>query len=161
MKESSGSLPIGFYGLGNYRADGLFDECLAVRAPNFDGEYCTIFLKPVPVNLSEVANETLAMSSTENRQNLISVLQILGQLSGPEKVKPRVEGATVSVAFLPSISFCLPSSCTAQDLGQAVAQLIGSYVIANHSIVIIADEGFCFEHTDKPKEFDGADITVT
>lgn len=159
VKESSGKLPIGFFGLGNYRADGLFDECLAVRAPSFDGEYCTVFFKPVSANLSEVANDSLFLGS-EDRQNLISIFQILGQLSGPGRVKPIIEDAVASVAFLPSISFCLPSTCTAQDLGQAIAQLIGSYIIANHSIVTITDDEFCFKPTDKPKEFDGADITV-
>lgn len=157
MRESSGKLPVGFFGLGNFRADGLFDECKAVRAPEFSGQYCTVYLKPSLIDPSDI------IDSNKTRSNLVSILQVLGPLlSQPDRIEPKVEGADPSVSFLPSISFCLPSSCTAQDLGQAIAQLIGSYAFGNYSIVTVADEEFCFKDdvADQSKDFNGADLTV-
>ena len=74
---------------------------------------------------------------------------------------PRLETADVITYVYPSVSLCLPSSCTAQDLGLSVAELIGGYVIDdNYSIVTVADEGFCFSQNDKTPELDGPDIAV-
>ena len=40
------------------------------------------------------------------------------------------------------------------------SDVIGSYVIANQSIVTIADENYCYTEDDSPTSFDGPDIAV-
>ena len=167
MKESSGKVPIGLYGGGNLHADGLFDECLAVRAPNFDGQYCTAYFKAAAVNESEILLTEWPSSNDnsddvqERSANLVTLLQLLGLLSpNVERVEPKVETADVITYVFPSISFCLPSSCSAQDLGQAVAELIVSYIIANYSIVTVTDERYCFKENKDPTSFDAPEITV-
>ncbi len=62
----------------------------------------------------------------EQRGNLITIFQLLGLL-GPDRVDPKVSVADANTYLLPSTTFCLPSSCSAADLGQAVAELIGTY----------------------------------
>jgi hypothetical protein len=124
-------------GTENIQADGLFDECLAVRAPEFDGQYCTVFFTSAVVNQSEIL---------------------------PDRIEPKVAEADAKIGNYPSIhpstAFCLPSSCNAADLGQAVAELAGSYVIANHSIVTITDERYCFKANSVPPSFDSVTIIV-
>jgi hypothetical protein len=57
-------------------------------------------------------------------------------------------------------SACRHLAVRLMDLGQAVAELIGSYVIANYSLVTVTDEQYCFKESNKPPTFDGATITV-
>lgn len=160
MKESSGNLPPGLFGSDNIHADGLFDECLAVRAPGFNGQYCSVFFKPIPVDQSEILSSSESFNdNNEGRSNFITIFQLLG-FRGSYRVEPKLSVADPYTYILPSVSFCLPSSCSATDLGQAVAELIGSYVIANYSIVTITDEQYCFKANDDPPTFDGATITV-
>ena len=160
MKESSGKVPIGLYGAGNYHADGLFDECLAVRASNFTGQYCTVFFKAAPVNESEILLP--GRDGTEGRSSsLVTILQLLGIISSiPGSVEPKVATADVITYVFPSISFCLPSSCNADELGQSVADLVGRHIIANYSLVTVTDEHYCFKDNNDPPNFDGQDITV-
>ena len=164
MKESSGKVPVGLFGSGNLHADGLFDECLAVRAPNFDGQYCTAYFKAEPVTESEIiwSPEAAYKEDAEERSaNFVTLLNLLGFLSpNTGRVEPKVETADEITYALPSISFCLPSSCSAQDLGQAVAELIGSYIIANYSIVTVTDERYCFKENKDLISFDAPEITV-
>lgn len=163
MKESSAKLPPGLFGAYNYHADGLFDECLAIQAPSFEGKYCTLFLKPVPVEESEILPPSSSVIEDPNeRSNFITIFQLLGLISGPDRVEPKVAGIEADSYGNPSVSFCLPSSCSGEDLGQAVAQLIGSYVIANHSIVTVIDDRICYtdEKINEPPNFDAADIVV-
>lgn len=163
MKESSGQLPPGLFGAANIHADGLFDECLAIRAPaGFSGQYCSIYFKPVPVNTSEIIfpSESPDDAESNERSNFITIFQLLGLISGPQRVEPKVETAESSTSGYPSVSLCLPSSCSADDVGQAVAQLIGGYVIRNATIVTVTDEQYCFTDKDDSPSFDGADIAV-
>ena len=161
MQESTGDLPPGLFGSNNIHADGLFDECLAVRAPGFNGQYCGVFFQPVAVDQSEILSpsESVDNENQDERSNFITVFQLLGFL-GPDRVQPKVSVADAYTYTLPSVSFCLPSSCSASDLGQAVAELIGSYVIANYSLVTVTDEQYCFEESYDPPIFDGLEITV-
>ncbi|XP_032794832.2 nose resistant to fluoxetine protein 6 [Daphnia magna] len=161
MQESSGQLPPGLFGAGNVHADGLFDECLAVRAPSFDGQYCSVFFKPALVDKSELVPPD--PPDENSRSNFITIFQlfgILGQISGSGRVEPKLSGADSGTYVLPSVSFCLPSSCSAADLGQAVAQLVGPYVFGNYSIVTVTDEQYCFKEERDHPTFDGPDITV-
>jgi hypothetical protein len=75
-------------------------------------------------------------------------------------VEPKLSASDAMAFMLPSFSLCIPSSCSASDLGHSVAKLVGSYVIANQSIVTIADENYCYTEDDSPTSFDGPDIAV-
>lgn len=160
VQESSGQLPPGLFGALNFQADGLFDECKAVRAPVFNGQYCKVFFKNAPVNQTDIVSRISPDEEYDERSNFITIFQILGQLLGSDRVKPKMSGVGPYTFVLPSISFCLPSSCSADDLGKAVAQLVGSYVIANNSIVTLTDEQYCFKDTDEKRTLDGPDVTV-
>jgi hypothetical protein len=161
VKESSGQLPPGLFGSFNFQADGLFDECQAVKTPDFDGQYCKVFFKTAPVNQSEIVPQKSTGEEQSERSNFITIFQLLGiRFLGTDRVDPKLSAADAYSHLLPSVSFCLPSSCSAVDLGQAVAELIGSYVIANKSIVTITDEQYCFEESNSPPALDGATITV-
>lgn len=157
VKESSGNLPIGIFGSGNFHADGLFDECLAIRPPEapYDGQYCTVFFRP-----ERITTEPEVLPSIDERDiNLVTLFQLLG-LSATGQVEPKVsEADALSYAF-PSISFCLPASCSAADLGYSIADLVGSFSIGNYSIVTVADERYCFKADKEPIKYDAPEITV-
>ncbi|KZS08085.1 putative Nose resistant to fluoxetine protein, partial [Daphnia magna] len=156
MQESSAQLPPGLFGSNNIHADGLFDECLAVRAPGFDGQYCSVFFMTRAVDESEI----LPPTEVNEKSNFITIFQILGNLLGTDRIEPKRTVANSNTYLYPSTTFCLPSSCTAADLGQAVAELIGIYVIANRSLVTVTDEQYCFKESNDPPPFDGVTITV-
>jgi hypothetical protein len=46
----------------------------------------------------------------------------------------------------PTVGFCLPSTCTADDLNSAVSQLLGFRIVngRNFSVVPISDENYCY-----------------
>jgi hypothetical protein len=159
VQESSGDLPPGLFGSNNIHADGLFDECLAVKAPGFNGQYCSVFFKPTVIDQSEILPPESHKSYHEGRSNFITIFQLLG-FSGSDRIEPKLSVADPYTYILPSVSFCLPSSCSADDLGQAVAELIGSYVIANYSLVTVTDEQYCFKENDELPNFDGPSKTV-
>lgn len=162
MRESSGDLPPGLFGSANIHADGLFDECLAVRAPNFQGQYCSVYFKPSAVDPSDLLPQASdpIRSNADTKSNFVTIFQIVGWLSGSNRVEPKWETANAVTYILPSVSLCLPSSCSARDVGQAVAQLIGAYVISNISIVTVTDEQYCFKDNSPSDRLDGVDITV-
>lgn len=161
MLESSADLPAGIIGNENYHAEGLFDECLDIRsvADRFSGQYCTIFFKTAPVDSSEI------IDGDQDAFKSASMTNILRQALGFEdtiRVKPKpIDRDPWALWFnYPSLGLCLPSSCSASDLGESFANLIGQYIIANQSIVVIADEEFCFSKDHDPPAFDGADIAA-
>lgn len=162
VQESSGHLPHGIFGSDNIHADGLFDECLSIRAPFFNGKYCTVFFKSTSINPQEIISvEDTNQTGVTELSNVLTLIHLLGLTSGSDRVEPQLSVADSGTSMLPSISFCLPSSCSAEDLGQSVAQQIGSYIFANNkSIVTVADPGYCFEDLRTPNSFDGAEITV-
>ena len=162
MQESTAKLPPGLFGSNNIHADGLFDECLSVRAPGFDGQYCSVFFRPTAVDQSEILpeSEELFNEIHEGRRNFITLFQILGRVLGSDRIEPKVSVADSNTYIYPSTTFCLPASCRAAALGQAVAELIGSYVIANNSLVTVTDELYCFKANKDPPTFDGVTITV-
>ena len=168
MLESSAQLPAGVFGSGNFHAEGLFDECLAVRAESnrYRGQYCTVFFKPEPVERSEIVSDELMLVEDERNGTSSAALHVLNKLfegsvrGVRDRVEPKLSGSDAMVFILPSLGLCIPSSCSASDLGQSVAKLVGSYVIANQSIVTIADENYCYTEDDSPTSFDGPDIAV-
>jgi hypothetical protein len=160
VQESSGQLPMGLFARGNIHADGLYDECLAVRAPNFSGKYCNVYFVPTIVNPSEIIKPA-DNENDDQRANLIGIFQLLGVVLTSGRTEPKFTNADSYTSSFPSISLCLPSSCSSSDLGEAVAQLIGGYVFGgNVSIVTVTDDYYCFVDNPPPPTFDGPDIAV-
>lgn len=165
MLESSGQLPAGIVGEGSYHAEGLFDECQRARSDpyRFRGKFCTVFLKLAPIGESE----TIFRDSTiEDHESSSSVLFILGRIFGmsldsTKRIKPKVAKSDIYTTILnyPSLSLCLPSTCSSSDLGHSIAQMVGSYVIGNQSIVTIADDNLCFTDDQPSSPVDGPVIT--
>lgn len=157
MLESSAQFPAGVLGNGNYHAEGLFDECLAVGVPGkFKGQYCSVFFRPEPVNQSKINDEDPSPNSP-----ILGIFHLLfGTSVGTIRVDPKTSTADAMTSVYPSIGLCIPSSCRASDLGETIAQMIGSYVIANQSIVTVADEGYCHTEDSGKSNFDGPTIAV-
>ncbi len=114
---------------------GLFDECLAIEAPSFQGKYCSAFFKKeakIDDNILKVSNRGL-----------------------------NGDGKTYR---LPQVGFCIPSSCSLSDLRSAVSQLIASKSNATSFslAVTITDENYCYtqKKNDSAPQFDGPDIAV-
>lgn len=169
MKESSGKLPLEMYReLSRFHAEGMFDECRLVKTPaNFTGQYCTAFFGPRKLNESEIAyrpTSSPALNAPEERStNLVTLLQLIALVMGDDRVEPiepKYAEAGPGTSIFPSISFCIPSSCSADDLGKALAQLVGTQIIGNRSIVTFTSENYCSKLSDDPPYFDGADIAV-
>lgn len=111
---------------------GLFDQCLSVQAEggSFNGQYCSAFFETAPILSDDEIDDE-------------------GILKEP-KLK-RVTPPKHYFDSLPSkdglVSFCLPSTCTASDLGSALGQWVGRTPIGpgnNMSIVTITDDRYCF-----------------
>ena len=107
-----------------HHGSGLFDECLSVESDRigvpFQGQYCTVFfgLKRTHEEESVSKNDAIVEKPNEHISNFQK----------------------------PSVSFCLPSTCSASDLRSAVAQLVGSRVIKEKkfSVVAISGENYCY-----------------
>ena len=91
MYESSGSLTDKIIETGNgnvYHDMGMFDECIAVVNPSFQGKYCTVFLhqnKMKIINQSETEEQDINNSNNqgepvENMSNFVkpSVARVWG-----------------------------------------------------------------------------------
>ena len=156
MLESSAELPAGIIGNENYHAEGLFDECLAIRSipDRFGGQYCTLFFKMDPIDHSDI---TVHAGPYPEEFNIFRRL-----VDNTVRVKPKIAASDSLVLYhnYPSLSLCLPASCSASDLRQSVANLIGQFVIANHSVVTMSGENFCFSQDRHPQSFDGLDIVA-
>lgn len=106
----------------------------------------------------------------DGKANLVTIFQLINQIVGgmileSGRVEPKlsVNKAGAFTYLLPSVSFCLPSSCSADDLGQSVAQLVGTFVISEDpltSILTTVDEGYCFTDDPVRPSFDGPEIAV-
>ena len=117
-------------GSGNvHHESGLFDECLSVVTDgvDFGGQYCTVFfdLKFISPVESNVDGESHEGEPYTHMSNF----------------------------RMPSVGFCLPSTCTARDLRSAVAQLVEFRSIngMNHKVVTISSEDYCYSE-DKTKK---------
>ena len=118
--ESSGRLieDLVYTGSGNiHHESGLFDECLSIQSNDmpFRGQYCTVFFDLKPTKNS---------------------------ISESKEAEP---DDTMTSFRMPSVSFCIPSTCSASDLRSAVAQRVGYRVVngINHTIVTISSEEYC------------------
>ena len=123
MYESSGHLSHKIIETtsGNVHHDmGLFDECLAAIDSNddnvsFQAKYCTVFFNTHKPN-EQTSQESELLYSDEKRDLF-----------------------DYSYTFVkPSVSFCIPSTCGAQDLRSAI-----SHLVRNLSVVPISTEDYC------------------
>lgn len=166
MLESSAQLPFGIIENENYHAEGLFDECLTIHSvpKRVRGQYCTVFFKTYTVDPSDIeylpAVKALPSSITAITNTLMELFG--SSIANNMTVKPKVSRANIWTLYYnyPSMSLCLPSSCSASDLGESMANLIGKFIISNQSIVTISDDSFCFSDDHVQSSFDGPDIAV-
>lgn len=137
MYESSGRFEeeLIFSGTGNiYHDSGLFDDCISVKSEDiaFQGQYCTVFFGLNGISRREVVDRYRNVSSLES-----------------DEIRHSKEGEpneNVSAFLMPSISFCLPSSCNASQLRWAIGQRLGHRYIDNRnvSLVAITNEEYCY-----------------
>ncbi len=113
---------------------GLFDECLAIEAPSFQGKYCSTFFKKEAILDENIFNVSNRGMNERGRQTY----------------------------RLPQVGFCIPSSCTSLDLRSAVSQLIASKSNGTSFVVTITDENYCYTQKKmvSTPQFDGPDIAV-
>lgn len=136
MYESSGRMveDLIYTESGNiHHQPGLFDECISIKPSDvpFQGKYCSVFfdLRPQsPSTRSTPESDPEAQASESFFEE------------EPEE--------TVSYFQKTSVSFCIPSTCSAQDVRSAVAQRIGQHSRfvkrINSSVVTITNEDYCF-----------------
>ena len=122
-----------------HHESGLFDECLSVQPDGvpFQGQYCTIFFKLKAVQ--EAGDDEYIFDGEEEKESVFTYQK-------------------------PSVSFCLPSTCTAGDLNSAFDQLLGFRVVngQNFSIVPIGNAYNCYtkEKIQANSTFDAVTITI-
>lgn len=123
----------------DHHESGLFDECLSVQSDGvpFQGQYCTVFFGLINVE------------DAGNREKIFNVQQ---------------ETDTIYSNVMPSVGFCLPSTCSASDLNSAVEQLLGFRIIRgrNLSVVALANESHCYteEKVQSSSVFDNVTLTI-
>ncbi len=157
MYESSAKFPEGWYGSSNPSAIGLFDECLSIHPPNqnFQGQYCTVFFKPVTLDGIELDEDV-----RQERLNWLTIYGLIGWWFNKDSalIEPKLFHTDPYPYVYPSIGFCIPSSCSAADFRSAVAQQVGVFPMGNLSIATAADENYCFTESNEPIVLDGLDV---
>jgi hypothetical protein len=113
---------------------GLFDECISVQPHNvpFQVQYCTVFF-----DLTLVSNRLNNEKANPSTFEFVTIAK---------EGEPKNH---LSNFLMPSISFCLPSTCSARDLRSTVAQRIGYRLVQkrNFSLVAISSENYCYTQT--------------
>jgi hypothetical protein len=136
--ESSGSLTDKLMidtGTGNVQHEmGLFDECLAaisitspVAASFNQAKYCTVFF--------DSDHQQQQMKMTNNRSESSS-------RRPSNKISQPVENMSNFVK--PSVAFCIPSSCTADDLRSAIALRLHQRRPLTELLLPSTSEDFCY-----------------
>ena len=121
-----------------HHSPGLFDECLSHRtdSPNFHGQYCTVF---VDVEFIAHSNDDY---DTNNPRDFLN-----GNRESKIKMKKSIQHYYL-LNTLPSIGFCLPSSCSAADLQTAIARQLSSRTKENdkdnNTLIVVTDDNFCY-----------------
>ncbi len=123
-------------GLGNnvHQSPGLFDQCIASSSPSgrIRGQYCSVFLSIQPI-----------LEQNDRSLSIEPKVTIAGR-------PMHVLAPTFAADSI--IGFCLPSSCSAEDLRTAVANKIGrttfwtknkNGTVTLQSILTINHDRFC------------------
>ena len=135
MYQSSGKLAENLIHTGSdyvHHDLGFFDECISVQ-PNsapFQGQYCTVFFDLI-----------LATKQQHNeKHNNYSTFDLVINAKEGEPKKH------ISNFVMPSVGFCLPSTCSARDLRSAVSQRIGYRLVQekHFSLIAITNENYCY-----------------
>jgi len=131
----------------SYFEMGLFDQCLAVRAvtdtTEFRGKYCSVYFQVKPIGLLQA---TASLTADE-----IRVEDVPRPASTYDPIRLHNAGL---------FGFCIPSSCSAQDLRSALANQLGTNGSTSiHSILISTDDNHC--HTDtKERSMDAPSVIM-
>ena len=192
MYESSGKFPESngdLYSTEKIQSAGLFDECLRIQhdADEFRGKYCTAMFTLEPIKSYEIDEERTLLSGgstiSMNTNNWVAMYQLPQWfnskdnklVSGPVLKKPKKRPFKDSGSFLPfmlpSIGYCIPSSCSGEDFASALAQLVGQRAVGNvskgtdgqaqyKSVVTLAGDNYCYtqDMVEAAPDFDAADI---
>ena len=171
--ESTSQVPLGLHqpNFSNKQAFGLFDQCLAVRAENektltnFRGKYCTVYFRPVQAVLENSA--TILQSGHETIvDDLLKIIEVSSQLKAVRTVAQVADTEYTDSAVSRSSGYCLPSSCSAADVRQAVADLVGVFGLADEydgtfvSIQTVTDESQCYVDSEETDQLDSASYAV-
>lgn len=137
MYESSGRLADKLFHTDSenvHHSSGLFDECLSIQPDEvpFQGQYCTVFFEHESIPEHKI---------TDNYHN-----QLIRESSNTATCKEGEPKEHISNFLMPSVGFCLPSTCSARDLRSAVAQLVGQQLVnkRNFTTVAITNENYCY-----------------
>lgn len=175
MHESTAKGAAGFFRNFLGYEYGLFDECLAVKGPKFNGKYCNVAYLPTtrdytPPKIDEL--EDLKENYQLLRTEWIDIMHLWNLITGHNgtTIEPDIVNEFPIIAIPYGVPFamgmCVPSSCSAEDLGKAVGQVIGTSASINPinetitSITTFTDEKNCFTDNKDPPQFDSIDITV-
>ena len=173
------------YSTEKLQSVGLFDECLSIDStPNkFKGKYCTAMFTLESIKAYEIDEESNSLMPLNGvKTNWIAMYQLpqwfsaKQPVSGPvlkrPKKRPFKNSGFYFIPFtLPSIGYCIPSSCSGQDFASAVAQLVGQRAVGNatstvdgqvqyKSIVTLAGDNYCYseEVVKTAPKFDTIDL---
>ncbi|KAK4008049.1 hypothetical protein OUZ56_013206 [Daphnia magna] len=137
MYESSGRLAEQLFNTDSqnvHHSTGLFDECLSIQPEDepFQGQYCTVFFE----------NESVREHENDHDYHSQAILET-GKTAVCKEGEPKEHKSNF---LMPSVGFCLPSTCSASDLRSAVAQLVGQQLInkTNFTMVVITNENYCY-----------------
>ena len=154
MHKSSGQLTMKLAETGTgsaYHDSGLFDECLSVVIqPHllFTAKYCTVFfdlqqprssLRPSPIDERPSSNNRSTDADDDSAK-----LPIIRNKKRHSSIEP-VDNMSNFVKS--SVAFCIPSTCTADDLLSAVAH----HLKRLSSFTPISSEDYCYT-TNKIRE---------
>ena len=168
--ESTSLLPQGLQQAkgGNRHSYGMFDECLGIRSESeakdngtqLTGRYCTVYFRPTIAVTS--GDQKYEEKTPDFPSDIISkFFNGTAVLSEPQMS----DSEYLDYMLSRSSAFCLPSSCTPDDVRQAVADLVGRFAVAGRvngtlaSILTSTDERQCYVDSVGP-EWDATDYTV-
>lgn len=141
---------------------------------DFSGQYCSVFFTSQTIFPNETDYVDSYYSDQQKRGSWIYWAQILQDLvNGPHVTQPLEMETDFNSIYLPRMDFCIPSSCSYQDLRAAVASFVGKQVISsfidteNNQLYFVAvstlsSDGYCYtkEKIKAATTFDGPDIAV-
>lgn len=149
---------------------------------DFRGQYCSVFIDidalfPNETDFNGDTGQTsplIPLPSAQQRDYWLNLAQLIQLFTGgPKVLEPRQRATDITSPSLPSVDFCIPSSCSVEDFRSAVASIIGKETFANAtdeatgqlyflSLVALASQDYCFteESITATPVFDGPDIAV-
>lgn len=155
MLDASGKLS-DMYINANKHVMGHYDQCLAVEASRFVGKYCTVFIQDHSLSTN---------TSGKPVSSLIELLRNVALFGAKKTTDLNVtEGEPIVTTTRnfqqPRLALCVPSTCSAADVGAAIAHLLRIQLEGNLSFISVATEdSFCFAES-KSTPFSTSDILI-